>query len=51
MFRVWEEGQRVLLEIFSQTTLKEIAASRPAPARLPRISVAAADKEAAAAKA
>ena len=53
MFRVWEEGQRVLLEIFSQTTLKEIAASRPAPMRAARVplAAAAADKEAAAAKA
>jgi len=53
MFRVWEEGQRALLEIFSQTTLKEIAASRPAPTRLARVIslAAAADKEAAAAKA
>ena len=24
MFRVWEEGQRVLLEVFSHTTLREI---------------------------
>jgi Rrf2 family protein len=30
MFRVWEEGQRVLLEVFSHTTLQEVAASRPA---------------------
>jgi Rrf2 family protein len=47
MFRVWEEGQRVLLEIFSQTTLKEIAASRPAPmrpARVPLADAAAADE-------
>jgi Rrf2 family protein len=53
MFRVWEEGQRVLLEIFSQTTLKEIAASRPAPMRVARVplATAAVDKEAAAAKA
>jgi Rrf2 family protein len=51
MFRVWEEGQRVLLEIFSQTTLKEIAASRPAPMRLARVPLAAADKEVAAGKA
>jgi len=52
MFRVWEEGQRVLLEIFSQTTLKEIAASRPAPMRLARVpfAAAAAEKEAAAVK-
>jgi len=48
---VWEEGQRVLLEIFSQTTLKEIAASRPAPMRVARVPLAAGDKEAAAAKA
>ena len=26
MYRVWEEGQRVLLELFSQTTLQQIAA-------------------------
>jgi Rrf2 family protein len=32
MFRVWEEGQRVLLEVFSHTTLHEIAASKPSPA-------------------
>ena len=24
MFRVWEEGQRVLLEVFSHTTLREV---------------------------
>ena len=29
MFRVWEEGQRVLLEVFSATTLQEIVSSRP----------------------
>lgn len=29
MFRVWEEGQRVLLEVFSQTNLHEITSSRP----------------------
>jgi Rrf2 family protein len=34
MFRVWEEGQRVLLEVFSQTTLKEIVASKPPSAAL-----------------
>jgi Rrf2 family protein len=28
MYRVWEEGQRVLLKVFSQTTLKEIVDSR-----------------------
>jgi Rrf2 family protein len=30
MFRVWEEGQRVLLGVFSHTMLSEIASSRPA---------------------
>lgn len=39
MYRVWEEGQRVLLKVFSQTTLKEIVDSRqpgmpPIPAHL-----------------
>ncbi len=29
MYRVWEKGQRVLLEVFSDTTLKDIAANRP----------------------
>jgi Rrf2 family protein len=29
MFRVWEEGQRVLLDVFSHTRLSEVAASRP----------------------
>jgi hypothetical protein len=29
MFRVWEQGQRVLLDVFSQTTLSEVASSRP----------------------
>ncbi|MBV8055847.1 MAG: Rrf2 family transcriptional regulator [Deltaproteobacteria bacterium] len=29
MFRVWEEGQRVLLNVFSHTMLSEIASSRP----------------------
>jgi Rrf2 family protein len=28
MYRVWEEGQRVLLNVFSQTTLREIVDSR-----------------------
>lgn len=32
MYRVWEKGQRVLLEVFSDTSLAEIAAGRPAPA-------------------
>jgi Rrf2 family protein len=31
MYRVWEKGQRVLLEVFSDTSLAEIAASRPSP--------------------
>ena len=31
MFRVWEQGQRVLMEVFSQTTLKEIVSSQPGP--------------------
>jgi hypothetical protein len=47
MFRVWEEGQHALLEIFSQTTLEEIAASRPAPARPGRIPLAAGRESAA----
>jgi len=29
MFRVWEEGQRVLLDVFSHTLLSEVASSRP----------------------
>jgi Rrf2 family protein len=29
MFRVWEQGQRVLLDVFSRTTLSEVASSRP----------------------
>jgi Rrf2 family protein len=29
MFRVWEEGQRVLLGVFSHTKLSEVASSRP----------------------
>jgi Rrf2 family protein len=29
MFRVWEEGQRVLLDVFSHTTLSAVASSRP----------------------
>jgi Rrf2 family protein len=31
MFRVWEEGQRSLLDIFSHTTILEIASSKPSP--------------------
>jgi Rrf2 family protein len=34
MFRVWEEGQRVLLDVFSHTMLSEIASSRPGNALL-----------------
>src|SRR5438309_7212041 len=29
MFRVWEEGQRVLLDVFSHTMLNQVASSRP----------------------
>ena len=29
MFRVWEVGQRVLLDVFSHTMLSEVASSRP----------------------
>ena len=29
MFRVWEEGQRVLLDVFSRTMLSQVASSRP----------------------
>jgi Rrf2 family protein len=32
MYRVWERGQRVLLEVFSDTTLKDIAAAKPGAA-------------------
>lgn len=28
MFRVWEEGQRVLIDVFSRTMLSEVASSR-----------------------
>lgn len=34
MFRVWEEGQRMLLDIFSHTTISEIALSRPSSSAL-----------------
>jgi Rrf2 family protein len=34
MFRVWEDGQRVLLEVFSQTTLQHIASSQTPTAML-----------------
>jgi Rrf2 family protein len=29
MYRVWEDGQRALLDVFSQATLKDVAASMP----------------------
>jgi Rrf2 family protein len=29
MFRVWEEGQRVLLDVFSHTMLSEVVSRRP----------------------
>ncbi len=35
MFRVWEEGQRVLLEVFSHTMLSEVA-TRIRPGTVPR---------------
>jgi len=28
MYRVWEKGQRVLLEVFSDTSLQEISSTR-----------------------
>jgi hypothetical protein len=28
MYRVWEKGQRVLLEVFSDTSLSEVASSK-----------------------
>jgi Rrf2 family protein len=36
MFRVWEEGQRVLLDVFSHTTLSEVALSKPSAALFAR---------------
>lgn len=52
MFRVWEEGQRSLLDIFSHTTIREIASSKPSPSFFNRIQtrVAAADLAAATVK-
>jgi len=29
MYRVWEQGQRVLLDVFAHTNLSEVASSRP----------------------
>jgi len=37
MFRVWEEGQRVLLDVFSRTMLSEVASSRPGAPLLSRV--------------
>jgi Rrf2 family protein len=37
MFRVWEEGQRSLLDIFSHTTILEIASSKPSPSFFSRM--------------
>ena len=37
MFRVWEEGQRVLLEVFSQTMLSDVASSQPGAPALSRL--------------
>ena len=41
MFRVWEEGQRVLLDVFSHTMLSDIASSRPGAPFYPRPEAAA----------
>jgi Rrf2 family protein len=41
MFRVWEEGQRVLLDVFSHTTLSEVALSKPSAALFARSSAIA----------
>src|SRR5580704_7984883 len=49
MFRVWEEGQRSLLDIFSHTTISEIAASKPSPSFFSRMQTRAAAAELAAA--
>ena len=37
MFRVWEEGQRVLLNVFSHTMLSEVASSRPSASLMARL--------------
>jgi Rrf2 family protein len=39
MFRVWEEGQRVLTDMFSNTMLSEVASSRPFSASIRHITV------------
>jgi Rrf2 family protein len=48
MFRVWEEGQRSLLDIFSHTTIHEIAASKPSPSFFNRMQTRGAAAELAA---
>ena len=50
MFRVWEEGQRSLLDIFSHTTIREIASSKPSPSFFNRMQTRAAAAELAAAQ-
>jgi Rrf2 family protein len=40
MFRVWEEGQRVLLEVFSHATLRQIVDAQM-PGEIPRRTAAA----------
>ena len=49
MFRVWEEGQRSLLDIFSHTTIHEIASSKPSPSFFNRMRTRAAAADLAAA--
>ena len=49
MFRVWEEGQRSLLDIFSHTTIREIASSQPSASFFTRMQTRAAAAELAAA--
>jgi Rrf2 family transcriptional regulator, iron-sulfur cluster assembly transcription factor len=43
MYRVWERGQRMLLDMFSDTTLQEIASSQTPAARAAAQSAAAAE--------
>jgi Rrf2 family protein len=40
MFRVWEEGQRVLLDVFSHTMLSEVVTRRPGGAFMETSTVA-----------
>jgi len=35
MFRVWEHGQRALLEVFSQTNLQQVASTKMPVAKMP----------------